>query len=135
MKVNKVAPWEGKLIWVDNPRSGKTQKGREWKSVDFALKYTDEQNNERELAFNAFGEERVNTVLSAQLGTTLRIGWRPDSHEYNGRWYTKLDAYDITVIGQQEQAEPAQSPAPQPSAPAETPKPAEETADDNDLPF
>ena len=44
-------------------------------------------------------------------------------------------SHDITVIGQQEQAEPAQSPSPQPSAPAETPKPAEETADDNDLPF
>lgn len=134
MKVNKVAPWEGKLIWVDNPRSGKSQKGREWKSVDFALKYTDEQNNERELAFNAFGEERVNTVLSAPLGTTIRVAWRPDSHEYNGRWYTKLDAYDITVFSDEKEAQQSGTALP-PSAPAYTPQQPAPEAPDADLPF
>ena len=98
MKVNKVAPWEGELVWVDNPRTGKTKKGSDWKSVDFTLKFKDDQSNERHITFNTFGLERVNKVLSAPLGSKLRVAWKPESREYNGKWWQKLDAYDITVI-------------------------------------
>lgn len=98
MKVNKVSPWEGELVWVDNPRSGKTKKGTDWKSVDFTLKFKDDQGNERHITFNTFGLERVDKVLSAPLGSKLRVAWKPESREYNGKWWQKLDAYDITVI-------------------------------------
>jgi len=98
MKVNKVSPWEGELVWVDNPRSGKTKKGTDWKSVDFTLKFKDDQGNERHITFNTFGLERVDNVLSAPLGSKLRVAWKPESREYNGKWWQKLDAYDITVI-------------------------------------
>ena len=98
MKVNKVSPWEGELVWVDNPRSGKTKKGTDWKSVDFTLKFKDDQGNERHITFNTFGPERVDKVLSAPLGSKLRVAWKPESREYNGKWWQKLDAYDITVI-------------------------------------
>ena len=98
MKVNKVAPWEGELVWVDTPRSGVSKKGTEWKSVDFTLKFKDDQSNERHITFNTFGLERVNKVLSAPLGSKLRVAWKPESREYNGKWWQKLDAYDITVI-------------------------------------
>ena len=98
MKVNKVSPWEGELVWVDNPRSGKTKKGTDWKSVDFTLKFKDDQGNERHITFNTCGLERVDKVLSAPLGSKLRVAWKPESREYNGKWWQKLDAYDITVI-------------------------------------
>lgn len=98
MKVNKVAPWEGELVWVDTPRSGVSKKGTEWKSVDFTLKFKDDQNNDRHITFNTFGFERVDKILSAPLGAKLRVAWKPESREYNGKWWQKLDAYDIAVI-------------------------------------
>ena len=122
MKVNKVAPWEGKLVWVDNPRSGVSKKGTEWKSVDFTLKYKDDQNNVRHITFNTFGAERVDKILSAPIGTKLRVAWKPDSREYNGKWWQKLDAYDITVLDENKVAD----------APSVDNS---ETAEDGDLPW
>ena len=98
MKYNKVAQFQGELVWVDNLRSGKTKTGRDWSSIDFVLKYTDEQDNERHIMFNVFGNEKVNTIYSAKLGSTIRVAWNPVAREYNGKWFSKNDAYDITVL-------------------------------------
>lgn len=124
MKVNKVAPWEGELVWFDNPRSGVSKKGTEWKSVDFTLKYKDDQNNDRYITFNTFGAERVDKVLSASArhGSKLRVAWKPESREYNGKWWLKLDAYDITVLDENKVAD---------VPPVEN----TETAEDGDLPW
>ena len=125
MKSNKVAPWEGELIWVDNPRSGKTKKGSEWKSVDFTLKYEDEQGNERHITFNSFGVERVDKILSAPLHSTLRVVWKPESREYNGKWWVKLDAFDIIVFDGKEDKKGTELPANSPEFKQD---------DDDDLP-
>jgi len=95
--LNAVSPWMGELEWVADPRSGKSKKGNDWKSVDFVLKYKDSQGNEGHILFNVFGAEKVDKILSAPLGTIVKVMWRPDAHEYNGKWYGKLDAYDVSV--------------------------------------
>lgn len=122
MKVNKVAPWEGELEWADNPRSGVSKKGTEWKSVDFTLKYKDDQNNDRHITFNTFGAERVDKILSAPIGSRLRVSWKPESREYNGKWWQKLDAYDIAVLDENKVADVP-------------PVDNTETAEDGDLPW
>lgn len=111
MRTNKVAPWEGALEWVGDPRTGTSKKGRTWSSVDFVLKYTDDQDNERHIMFSAFGSDKVDTILSAKVGTTVRVQWRPDAHEYNGRWFCKFDAFDVTIVGA-EKEEPKQTEMP-----------------------
>ena len=75
MATNAVAPWEGALEWVGEPNEGKTQAGKEWKSVDFTLKYTDGQMNEKFITFSAFGVERVDKLLSLPIGTMLKVVW------------------------------------------------------------
>ena len=134
MTTNTISPWEGELVWVDNPRSGKTKKGKDWKSVDFTIKYTDEQDQERFIAFNTFGEERVDKILSTQIGTKIRVTWRPEAREYNGKWYPKFDAYDIFIIEQPKQEDktttlPKQAPL------FNEPKPTLMTDGEADLPF
>ena len=94
--LNAVSPWVGKLLWVDNPRSGKSKKGNEWKSVEFALEYKDPQGNDCKILFSTFGAEKVDRILSAKIGEMLKVLWRPSAREYNGRWFSKFDAYDIT---------------------------------------
>ena len=142
MKVNKVAPWEGRLEWIDNPRTGTSKKGRAWTSVDFVLKFVDDQDNERFILFNVFGDEKVNTILSCKLGTKIRVAWRPDAREYNGRWFGKMEAYDITVIEEESEEKKEEPKAKQTSlpldAPVYTPKqeePAPQEPTDADLPF
>lgn len=134
MKTNSVSPWEGTIAWVDNPRTGKSKKGAEWKSVDFAVKYTDAQNQERHIVFNAFGAEKVDKILSAPIGTTVRVAWFPNSREYNGKWWTKLDAYDITVF-EEKDVRPKTTELPK-DAPQFTGMPDKGPSEENlDLPF
>lgn len=111
--LNAVSPWMGKLLWVDSPRSGKSKKGNEWKSVDFVLDYTDPQgNSDLKILFSVFGAEKVDKILSANIGDTVKVLWKPDAHEYNGRWYSKFDAYDITVYEEKKQTRlPESAPA------------------------
>lgn len=131
MELNKVATWEGRIEWIDRPRTGTSKKGKPWSSVDFVLKYTDEQDNERFIMFNVFGNEKVDTVCACKQGTLIRVDWRPDAREYNGRWFGKLEAYGITVVSERELAEKSET-----ELPKEAPIfPRHEEDPDSDLPF
>ena len=132
--LNAVSPWMGRIVWIGEPRTGKTKKGNEWKSVDFTLKYTDVQGQEQNITFSLFGAEKVDTIQEAGIGAMVKVLWRPDSHEYKGKWYSKFDAYDVTVVGEKKE-EPKQATVLPPSAPAYTPQQSAPEAPDADLPF
>ena len=36
--------------------------------------------------------------MATEIGSVLRVEWKPDSHEFNGKWYTKASALEIKVI-------------------------------------
>ena len=106
MAINAVAPWEGELVWVGEPNSGKTQNGREWKSVDFTLKYQDSQMNEKYITFNAFGEDKVDKLTSLPEGTMLKVVWWPNANmaRSSGKWYPQLQAISIGLAQAQQPA-------------------------------
>lgn len=116
MVVNAVAPWEGQLVWVGTPNGGFSQQsGQEWKSVEFALKYTDMRLQEKNIVFSAFGLDITNRILSIPLGSTVRVTWSPSARQgQDGRWWGKFEAFGVTAV--QPQAVPQQ--VAQPTAPA-----------------
>lgn len=127
MKYNKVAPWEGRLVWVGTPRSGTSRNGNDWKQVDFTLEYTDE-DKVKHITFSLFGIEKVDKLLSIPHGTMLHVKWAPESRENGGRWWPSFSAYEV------ESAETA--PAPTVSNPEIVPaEKQEEEGGDEDLPF
>lgn len=101
MKINKIAPYEGELVWLGEMRKGVSQKGKEWQSIDFVIKYNDGKYD-KHLNIQAFGAEKVGLLMSTPIGSTLRVEWEPDSHEYNGKWYTKASAIEVSVLEKQE---------------------------------
>ena len=144
MAINAVAPWEGELVWIGEVNRGKTNSGAEWKSVDFTLKYTDHQMNEKYITFSLFGAAKVSS-FSYPLGTWLKVVWWPESTQAkNGKYYSKnsviayykIDApaksadTKITAPNFPEQKEPEawKNPLPQPSYSDDLP-------DDSGLPF
>lgn len=153
MIVNAVAPWEGQLVWVGMPNGGQTRDGKEWKSVDFTLKYTDHRMQEKYITFNAFGVDRVNKLLSIPKGTTLRVSWEPDARrsqmsDGSEKWWASFSVFSITQvkeqIPQQGTSMPPQTPAYNPAGQTgmAQPEPAPITAVQNtqlgptdDLPF
>ena len=97
MKINKVAPYEGELIWLGEMRSGKSQKGNEWQSIDFTIRYSDGEKD-RHMTFNAFGAEKVGQLMTLPMNSRIRVTWMPDSREYNGKWWIKNSAIEIEQV-------------------------------------
>ena len=110
MKTNTIAPFEGELVWLGEMRQGVSQKGKDWQAIDFVIKYADGNYN-CNLCLQAFGAEKVGLLMATEIGSKLRVEWRPSSREYNGKWYTGAEAKDIKVLDEQK-AGKAESPAP-----------------------
>lgn len=132
--INVVSPWMGWIVWMGEPRTGKSKKGNEWKSMDFTLKYADAQGQEQNITFSLFGAEKVDKVQSAGIGARVKVMWRPESHEYMGRWYARLEAFDIDVYEEIKET-PAKSTTMPDSAPSYTPQQTPTGAPGPDLPF
>lgn len=134
---------QGRIIAVLPERSGVSARG-EWKSQEFVIETVDSQYP-RKMVFTVFGADRLQR-FAIQGGQDVTVSFDIDAHEWNGRWFNDIRAYDVrpAVVGQGAPAgQPAYS-APQPAynapqaaqaAPAqEAPAaPAGDSADD--LPF
>lgn len=126
---------QGKVIAVLPARSGVSARG-EWKSQSFVIETHD--NFPRKMAFDVLGEERL-TRFNIQLGQEVNVSFDIDAHEYNGRWFNNIRAFDVRLVDPNTvsaapaaQAAPA---APQQSANAPFPPQPEQSNSDDDLPF
>lgn len=134
---------KGTIIAILPASSGVSQKtGNSWKSQSYVIE-TQGQYPKR-CVFNVFGEDRINK-FNIQGGEELTVKFDIDAHEYNGRWFNEVRAYDVVRGGQQPAAQaptpaPAQTPAPQQQnmfdgQPAPFPVADDNQADNDDLPF
>lgn len=127
---------QGKVIAVLPERSGVSQRG-EWKSQDYVIETHDAYP--RKMVFGVFGADRISR-FNIQIGQEVTVSFDIDAHEYQGRWFNNIRAFDVrqvdpAAVGMQPGvvpgaafgAAPAAAPV-QPAAPA-----AEDKVDD--LPF
>lgn len=126
---------QGKVIAVLPARSGVSARG-EWKSQSFVIETHD--SFPRKMVFDVFGEERL-TRFNIQLGQEVNVSFDIDAHEYNGRWFNNIRAFDIRLVDSNTvSAAPAAQAAPAaPQQPANAPFPPqpEQSNSDDDLPF
>lgn len=126
---------QGKVIAVLPARSGVSARG-EWKSQSFVIETHD--SFPRKMVFDVFGEERL-TRFNIQLGQEVNVSFGIDAHEYNGRWFNNIRAFDVRLVDPNTvSAAPAAQAAPAaPQQPANAPFPPqpEQSNSDDDLPF
>ena len=130
----------GKVIAVLPERSGVSARG-EWKSQDYVIETHDQYP--RKMVFGVFGADRISR-FNIQVGQEVTVSFDIDAHEYQGRWFNNIRAFDVrqvdpaTVGAAQAGIVPGAvfgaAPAPQPAAPQPT-APAPEADPVNDLPF
>lgn len=127
----------GKIIDVLPERSGTSARG-EWKVQSFVVE-TQEQYS-RKMVFDVFGAERLQR-FNITGGDMVKVFFDIDAHEYQGRWFNNIRAYDVRHVdaaaaqaaGQTAAADPQTTQAaPAPFPPAQ-PDAAGESTDD--LPF
>lgn len=103
---------QGKVIAVLPERSGVSARG-EWKSQTYVIE-TQEQYPKK-MAFDVFGADRI-ANFGIQLGEVINVSFDIDAHEYQGRYFNQIRAWNVTKVSQQSTAQ-APAGVAQPSAP------------------
>lgn len=127
----------GKIIAVLPERSGTSARG-EWKAQSFVVETKDQYP--RKMVFDVFGAERLQR-FNIKSDDEVTVFFDIDAHEYQGRWFNNIRAYDVNHLdaaaaqaaGQAAAADPQTTQAaPAPFPPAQPAAAAEST---DDLPF
>ena len=128
----------GKVIAVLPANSGVSQRtGNPWMSQEYVIEVPGQYP--RKCMFRLFGEDRIKQ-FNIQMGEELTVSFDIDAHEYNGRWFNEIRAFNIQrgvapVAAAPMGSAPVQAAAPQAQAPfpPADQAPVENSADD--LPF
>ena len=94
---------QGKVIAVLPERSGVSARG-EWKSQTYVIE-TQEQYPKK-MAFGVFGADRL-AQFNIHSGEEILVSFDIDAHEYQGRWFNSIRAWNVTKVSQQAMASSA----------------------------
>ena len=94
---------QGKVIAVLPERSGVSARG-EWKSQTYVIE-TQEQYPKK-MAFDIFGADRL-AQFNIHSGEEILVSFDIDAHEYQGRWFNSIRAWNVTKVSQQAMASSA----------------------------
>ena len=135
---------QGRVIAETPERSGTSARG-EWKAKDYVIET--HENFPKKMVFSVMGEDRLRR-FNVQVGQEVLVSFDIDAHEYNGRWFNSIRAYDVRQVDPAQfgatQAAPAPTPfgpapmaQPEAAGPAPFPpaQPAEAGESTDDLPF
>ena len=94
---------QGKVIAVLPERSGVSARG-EWKLQTYVIE-TQEQYPKK-MAFDVFGADRL-AQFNIHSGEEILVSFDIDAHEYQGRWFNSIRAWNVTKVSQQAMASSA----------------------------
>ena len=112
----------GKVIAVLDTQSGTSSRGNSWQKKEFVIE-TQEQYPKK-ACFTLFNKVEI----CPNVGEVVTVSFDMDAHEYKGRWFNQINAWNVDRA-QAEQASQAQA------APAQTAAPKPAAQDDDDVPF
>lgn len=131
---------QGKVIAVLPTREGTSARGP-WKSQQYVIETHDQYP--KKMVFDVFGADRIEQ-FAIKAGEELNVSFDIDAHEYNGRWFNNIRAWNIqrvdataVMAGAPAAAAPI-NPQPAPAAesqPAPFPPAQPEENSTDDLPF
>lgn len=92
---------QGKIIAVLPERSGISERG-EWKCQTYVIE-TQEQYPKK-MTFDVFGADRI-VNFGIQVGMVVDVSFDIDAHEYQGRYFNQIRAWDVKNVAQQNPAQ------------------------------
>ena len=94
----------GKIIAILPASSGVSNRtGNSWMSQDYVIEVPGQYP--RRMVFRIFGEDRIKQ-FNIQAGEEVTVQFDIDAHEYQGRWFNDIRAYNI-IRGQMADTVPA----------------------------
>ena len=114
----------GRIIAVLPAQSGVSARtGNSWMSQDYVIEVPGQYP--KRCVFRIFGEDRIKQ-FNLQLNEDVTVQFDIDAHEYQGRWFNDVRAYNIL----RGQAVPAGAPIPGAPSPGAAPFPPQQPAGD-----
>ena len=126
----------GKIIAVLPASSGVSARtGNSWMSQDYVIEVPGQYP--KKCVFRVLGEDRIKQ-FNIQMGEDITVSFDIDAHEFNGRWFNDVRAFNVTR-GAAPMAAAPMAAAPDAASMATAPfPPAQESAGEgstDDLPF
>ena len=59
---------------------------------------TQDDDYETKIVFTVLGEQRVRSLSDIREGMEVRVRFDIKAHEYNGRWYNSVNAFDVRQL-------------------------------------
>lgn len=88
---------QGKIIQVGLVTSGKAEKsGNTWHKQEAVLEVPGKYP--KRMAFTIFGEDRIKQ-FNLFAGMECIVQFDIDAHEYQGRWFNSINAYNVKNTG------------------------------------
>jgi hypothetical protein len=100
----------GRIIAVLPEQGGTSKSGNEWKKQEYVLETTNEQYPKK-VCFQLFGADKI-AQAAIRTGEDLTIHFDIDSREYQGRWFTNINAWKVERTSDTEQFAPETGSAP-----------------------
>ncbi|MDR1982011.1 MAG: DUF3127 domain-containing protein [Tannerellaceae bacterium] len=85
----------GKIIAVLPVQGGISKAGNEWKKQEYVLETHDQYP--KKVCFQLFGADRIEQA-AIQPGEDVTVSFDIDSREFNGRWFTSINAWKIEHV-------------------------------------
>ena len=83
----------GKVIAILPASSGVSQRtGNPWMSQDYVIEVPGQYP--KKCLFRVFGEDRIKQ-FNIQMGEDITVSFDIDAHEFNGRWFNDVRAYNV----------------------------------------
>jgi len=86
---------EGKIIILYGVEMGTSKAGNQWKKQEFVIE-TEEQYP-RKIAISVFGS-KVDDLSYYSVGKYIKCKVQIESKEWQGRWYTSVNAWHIAGV-------------------------------------
>ncbi len=83
---------KGRVSQILKPEGGVSKGGREWSKREFVID-TEEQFS-RKVCFTLFGD-KTTLINSITVGEMVEVSFNLESREFNGKWYTNINAWKI----------------------------------------
>lgn len=129
---------QGKIITALPAKTGTSARG-EWKVQEYVVETHDAYP--KKMVFSVFGDDRI-LRFNIQVGQEVTVSFDIDAHEYNGRWFNSIRAFDVRLVdpatvGAQPGVVPGSAFGPAPEAPVQPAAQPAAAAEDkvDDLPF
>lgn len=94
----------GKIIAVLPEQSGTSKAGNEWKKQEYVLETHDQYP--KKVCFQLFGADRI-AQANIQPGEEVTVSFDIESREWQGRWFTNINAWKVDRPAAQAAAAPA----------------------------